>query len=134
MFVTRLHGFTSSHQAVKRFAWHLRETVAVVLSSRKGYSEVDWRQTSESFIHCLENSYRHFGGVLKTTVIGNLRAPVTRADWYDPEINPKVAEFCRHYGAVTMQARPAMPRNKGKVEAGVKYGQNNAVKERVNDT
>jgi transposase len=104
----------------------------VVLShSRKGYSEVVWRQTTESFIRCLENSYRHFGGVPKTTVIDNLRAAVTRADWYDPEINPKVAEFCRHYGTVIMPTRPAMPRHKGKVEAGVKYGQNNAVKGRL---
>jgi transposase len=38
----------------------------VVLShSRKGYSEVVWRQTTESFIRCLENSFRHFGGVPK---------------------------------------------------------------------
>ena len=36
----------------------------VVLShSRKGYSEAVWRQTTESFIRCLENSFRHFGGV-----------------------------------------------------------------------
>jgi transposase len=104
----------------------------VVLShSRKGYSEVVWRQTTECFIRCLENSYRHFGGVPKTTVIDNLRAAVTRADWYDPEINPKVEEFCRHYGTVMMPTRPAMPRHKGKVEAGVKYGQNNAIKGRV---
>jgi transposase len=103
----------------------------VVLShSRKGYSEVVWRQTTECFIRCLENSFRHFGGVPKTTVIDNLRAAVTRADWYDPEINPKVAEFCRHYGTVIMPTRPAMPRHKGKVEAGVKYSQNNAVKGR----
>jgi len=103
----------------------------VVLShSRKGYSEVVWRQTTECFIRCLENSFRHFGGVPKTTVIDNLRAAVTRADWYDPEINPKVAEFCRHYGTVIMPTRPAMPRHKGKVEAGVKYGQNNALKGR----
>jgi transposase len=103
----------------------------VVLShSRKGYSEVVWRQTTECFIRCLENSFRYFGGVPKTTVIDNLRAAVTKADWYDPEINPKVAEFCRHYGTVIMPTRPAMPRHKGKVEAGVKYGQNNALKGR----
>ena len=103
----------------------------VILShSRKGYSEVVWRQTTECFIRCLENSFRYFGGVPKTTVIDNLRAAVTRADWYDPEINPKVAEFCRHYGTVIMPTRPAMPRHKGKVEAGVKYGQNNALKGR----
>src|SRR5277367_1768901 len=103
----------------------------VVLShSRKGYSEVVWRQTSECFIRCLENSFRYFGGVPRTLVIDNLRAAVTRADWYDPEINPKVEEFCRHYGTVIMPTRPAMPLHKGKVEAGVKYSQNNAVKGR----
>ena len=42
----------------------------VVLShSRKGYSEVVWRQTTENFIRCLENSFRHFGGVPRTLVI-----------------------------------------------------------------
>jgi hypothetical protein len=30
--------------------------------------------------------------------VDNLKAAVTKADWYDPEINPKLAEFCRHYG------------------------------------
>ena len=94
----------------------------VLSHSRKGYSEVVWRQTTESFIRCLENAFRYFGGVPSTLVIDNLRAAVTRADWYDPELNPKVAEFCRHYGTVMLPTRPAMPRHKGKIEAGVKYG------------
>ena len=79
----------------------------VVLShSRKGYSEVVWRQTTESFIRCLENAFRYFGGVPSTLVIDNLRAAVTRADWYDPELNPKVEEFCRHYGTVMLPTTP----------------------------
>lgn len=100
----------------------------IVLShSRKAYSEVVWRQTTEEFIRCLENAFRHFGGVPRTLVVDNLRAAVTRADWYEPDLNPKVAEFCRHYGTVMLPTRPAMPRHKGKVEAGVKYAQNNAL-------
>ena len=103
----------------------------IVLShSRKGYSEVVWRQTTESFIRCLENAFRYFGGVPKTLVIDNLRAAVTRADWFDPELNAKVAEFCRHYGTVMLPTRPAMPQHKGKIEAGVKFAQNNALKGR----
>src|SRR5271167_802249 len=52
----------------------------VVLShSRKGYSEVVWRQTTESFIRCIENGFRHYGGVTRTLVIDNLRAAVTKA-------------------------------------------------------
>jgi transposase len=103
----------------------------IVLShSRKGYSEVVWQQTTESFIRCLENAFRYFGGVPRTLVIDNLRAAVTRADWYDPELNAKVEEFCRHYGTVMLPTRPAMPRHKGKIESGIKYGQENALKGR----
>ena len=103
----------------------------VVLShSRKGYSEAVWRQTTESFIRCLENAFRHLGGVTKSVVIDNLRAAVSRADWFDPELNPKVEEFCRHYGTVILPTKPAMPRHKGKVESAVKYAQDNALKGR----
>lgn len=100
---------------------------AVLSHSRKGYSEVVWRQTAESFLRCLENAFRHFGGVTVTVVIDNLKAGVIQADWYDPELNPKLEEFARHYGTVILPTKPAMPRHKGKVESGVKYGQNNAV-------
>jgi transposase len=104
----------------------------IVLShSRKAYSEVVWRQTTESFIRCLENAFRYFGGVTRTLVIDNLRAAVTKADWFDPELNPKVEEFCRHYGTVILPCKPKTPRHKGKIEAGVKYGQNNALKGRI---
>jgi len=41
-----------------------------------------------------------------------------------------VAEFCQHYGTAMLPTRPAMPRHKGKVEAGVKFAQNNALKGR----
>jgi transposase len=100
----------------------------VLSHSRKGYSEVVWRQTSESFIRCLENAFRYFGGVPATVVIDNLKAGVILADWFDPELNPKLEEFARHYGTVILPTKPAMPRHKGKVESGVKYAQNNAVK------
>jgi transposase len=103
----------------------------IVLShSRKGYSEAVWRQTTESFIRCLENAFRYFGGVPKTLVIDNLRAAVTRADWFDPELNPKVEEFCRHYGTVVLPTRPALPRHKGEIESGINYGQENALRGR----
>jgi len=62
--------------------------------------------------------------------IDNLRAAVTRADWYDPELNAKVEEFCRHYGTVILPTRPAMPWHKGKIESGINYGQENALKGR----
>jgi len=104
----------------------------VVLShSRKGHSTAVWRQTTEGFIRALEDAFRATGGVPRTLVIDNLRAAVSKADWYDPELNPKVRAFCRHYGTVILPAKPHTPRHKGKVEAGVKYVRNNALKGRV---
>ena len=69
---------------------------AVLSHCRKGYSEAVFRQTTVNFIQCLENAFDHFGGVPKTLVIDNLKAAVTKADWYDPELNPKLESFARH--------------------------------------
>ena len=104
----------------------------VILScSRKGYTEAFWQQTTENFIRGLENALRHFGGVVRTLVIDNLRAAVKKVDWFEPELNPKVVSFCEHYGTVILPTKPAMPRHKGKVEAGVKYVQDNGLAGRV---
>ena len=104
----------------------------VVLShSRKAYSEAVYRQTTDSFIGALENAFRYFGGVPRTLVPDNLKAAVLKADWYDPELNPKLRSFCQHYGTVLLPTRPRTPRHKGKVERGVGYVQENALKGRT---
>jgi transposase len=101
----------------------------IVLShSRKAYSEATFTQTTEDFFRCLENAFAHFGGVPQTLVIDNLKAAVAHPDWFDPELTPKVQSFCRHYGTVILPTKPYMPRHKGKVESGVKYVKNNALK------
>lgn len=100
----------------------------IVLScSRKAYSEVVWRQSTEAFLTALENSFRHFGGVPRTLVIDNLKAAVQQADWYDPEVHPKLQSFAAHYGTVFLPTKPYTPRHKGKIEAGVKYVKRNAL-------
>lgn len=104
---------------------------AVLSHSRKGYSEVVWRQDTETFIRCCENAFRHFGGVTRTTIVDNLKAAVLDPDWFDPNLNPKMADFARHYGTVVLPTQPARPEHKGKIEAGVKYAQNNALKGRT---
>lgn len=103
----------------------------IVLShSRKAYSEATFTQTTEDFFRCLENAFAHFGGVPQTLVIDNLKAAVAHPDWFDPELTPKVQSFCRHYGTVILPTRPYTPRHKGKIESGVKYVKNNALKAR----
>jgi transposase len=109
----------------RKTSWVFR----IVLSySRKGYSEAVAQQTTDGFLRCLENAFAHFGGAPQTLVIDNLRAAVTRADWFDPELCPKVRSFAGHYGIAVLPTRPRTPRHKGKVESGVKYVKNNALK------
>jgi transposase len=101
----------------------------IVLShSRKAYSEVCYRQTTEDFLRAIENAFWHFGGVPKTLVIDNLKAAVAHPDWFDPELNPKLLSFCRHYGTVILPTKPYMPRHKGKIERGIGYVKGNALK------
>mgnify|MGYP001192677260 CR=1 FL=1 len=108
----------------KRRTWVFR----MVLSfSRKGYSEAVFRQTTETFLRCLENAFRHFGGVPRTLNLDNLKAAVLKSDWADPDLNPKLAEFARHYGVVILPCQPRMPKHKGKVENGVGYVKGNAL-------
>ena len=103
----------------------------IVLSySRKAYSEAVLRQTTDDFLHCLENAFQHFGGVPRLLTIDNLKAAVAQADWYDPELQPKIRSFCAHYGTTMLPTKPRMPRHKGKVEKGVDYVQDNALKGR----
>jgi hypothetical protein len=104
----------------------------IVLShSRKAYAEAVFRQSTDDFLRCLENAFAHFGGVPKTLVIDNLRAAVKQADWFDPELCPKMRSFAEHYGTVVLPTRPRTPRHKGKIESGVKYVKGNSLKGRA---
>jgi transposase len=114
-------------KGASRRTWVFR----VVLSySRKAYSEAVLRQDSETFLRCLENAFRHFGGTPLLLNLDNLKAAVLKADWFDPEINPKLAEFCRHYKINVLPCRPRTPQHKGKVERGIAYVRGNALKGR----
>ena len=114
-------------QNKRRRSWVLR----LVLSySRKGYSEAVIRQDTETFIRCLENGLRSLGGSPLLLNLDNMKSAVLKADWFDPEINPKLADFCRHYGMHVMPCRPSMPQHKGKIERGVAYLRTNALKGR----
>jgi transposase len=109
----------------QRRPWMFR----IVLShSRKAYSEVVYRQTTDNFIMAIENAMHYFGGVPKRLVIDNLREAVKQADWYDPEIHPKLQSFALHYGTAIVPTKPYTPEHKGKVESSVKYAKNNAFK------
>ncbi len=115
-------------QGHRRGTWVFR----IVLShSRKGYSEAVLRQSTDDFLRALENAFSEFGGVPQTLVIDNLKAAVTRADWFDPELCPKMRSFAAHYQVAILPTKPYTPRHKGKIENGIQYVKNNALKART---
>jgi transposase len=107
-----------------RRAWVFR---AVLSYSRKGYAEAVLHQDTECLLRALENALRAFGGVPALLNLDNMRAAVKRADWFDPELTPKFAEFCRHYGMTPMPCRAYTPEHKGKVERSIQYLKDNAL-------
>jgi transposase len=100
---------------------------AVLSHSRKAYSEAVLRQDTETFLRCLENGFRAFGGATLTVNLDNLKAAVLKADWYDPQLNPKLVDFARHYGTTILPCIPRTPEHKGKVENSVAYVKDNAL-------
>jgi hypothetical protein len=61
-------------------------------------------------------------------VLDNLKAGVEQPDWFDPELNPKLRAFAAYYGLAILPTKPWTPRHKGKIESGVGYVKNNALK------
>jgi len=100
----------------------------LVLSySRKAYSQAVLRQDTETFLRCIEAAFRQFGGSTLTINLDNLKAAVLKADWADPELNPKLIDFARHYRTTIMPCLPGVPEHKGKVENSVAYVKENAL-------
>jgi transposase len=76
-------------------------------------------QTLENWISCHIRMFEFFGGIPSGVVPDNLKSGVTRANYYDPEINPTYLEMSLHYDTVILPARPRKPKDKPKVENGV---------------
>jgi transposase len=111
--------------------WIKTHVFRLVMShSRKGYSEAVRRLTAESFIRSLENAFWALGGVPRVVVFDNAKSAVKQADWYDPELNPQLVEFCKYYDIVFQPTRPRTPRHKGKVERSVGYVKGNSLRGR----
>lgn len=78
------------------------------------------KETLENWINCSVSAFEYFGCCSKAIVPDNPKAVITKACRYEPDINPSYAEFAQHYGVVVFPARPRKPKDKAKVEAGVK--------------
>jgi transposase len=93
--------------------------VSVLGCSGLLYVEATRGQDLGSWVGAHVHAWEAYGGAAEVTVPDNLRAGVTKACFYEPELNPTYAELARHYNTVVLPTRVARPRDKAAVEAGV---------------
>ena len=97
--------------------------VAVLGASNLTYAEATWTQKLPDWIGAHVRMFRFFGGAPKLLVPDNLKSGVAKASFYDPEINRTYGAMALHYSVGILPARPRRPRDKAKVEAGVRFAQ-----------
>ena len=93
--------------------------VALLGCSGLIYAEASMSQDLPSWLMAHVHAFEAYGGVTEATTPDNLKSGVTRACYYDPDVNASYAELARHYGTVILPTRAAHPRDKAAVEAGV---------------
>jgi transposase len=84
-------------------------------------------QTVESFVKCNIRAFEFYGGCTECIILDNLKAGVTHACYYDPEINKTFAAMAEHYHIAVIPTRVAKPRDKAKAENAVLQAQRRIV-------
>ena len=97
--------------------------VAVLGASNLTYAEATWTQKLPDWTGAHVRMFRFFGGAPRLLVPDNLKSGINKASFYDPEINRTYGALAAHYGVGVLPARPKRPRDKAKVEAGVRFAQ-----------
>jgi transposase len=97
--------------------------VGVLGASNLTYAEATWTQQLADWTGAHVRMFRFFGGAPKLLVPDNLKSGVNKASFYDPEINRTYGAMAAHYSVGILPARPYKPRDKAKVEAGVRFAQ-----------
>ncbi len=95
--------------------------VAALGASSYTYVEPVLRQDLPTWTKCHENAMAFFSGVTEVWVPDNLKAGVTKADRYEPELNPTYRDLAEHYQVAVIPARVRKPKDKAKVEVAERW-------------
>ena len=85
-----------------------------------GFAMAVRSQSLPDFLYALSCCLQQLGGVPQVLVPDNLKAAVTRASRYEPDINRALEDFANHYQTTVVPARVRRPRDKALVENQVK--------------
>ena len=103
----------------------LRALVLTASFSRYMFAYLTFSMTLEEVIAGCEDAWAFFGGVFRVVIPDNMSPVVARADAVNPRLTREWLEYSQARGFATDPARVRHPRDKPRVEAGVKYVQGN---------
>lgn len=90
--------------------------VGALGASELFYTEAFPSMELEHWINAHVHMFTYFGGVTEIIVPDNLKAGVTKACYYEPEIQPTYLEMARHYHTAIIPARVRKPQDKSLAE------------------
>ena len=93
--------------------------VAVLGASNYTYAEACWSQGLPQWVMAHAHAFSYINGVVEIVVPDNLRAAVSSAHPYEPEINATYEAMAQYYGCAIVPARVRKPRDKAQAEKGV---------------
>jgi transposase len=93
--------------------------VATLPASSYVYAEVQPSQELQHWLAGHVRAFAFFGGVPKILRPDNLKAGVTKPNYYEPDLNPSYQELAEHYHVAVLPARVKKPKDKPHVENGV---------------
>lgn len=95
--------------------------VAACSFSAYTYVEAFADMTLRSWVDGHVRAFEAFGGTCRLLVPDNLRTGVSRADRYEPVLNPAYMRLAEHYGIAVVPARIRRPRDKPVAEGSVRF-------------
>jgi len=111
------------HDRVTAATWQAPLFVAALGASSYTWAEATRDQQMESWLCGHMHAFDYWGGVPALAVPDNTKTGVTKAHYYDPDLNPTYHNFSVHYGFGVVPARPYKPRDKAVVENAVQVAQ-----------
>lgn len=93
--------------------------VSVLGASDYIFAEATPTQELPNFVGSHVHAFSFYGGVPAIVVPDNLKAGVTKACRYEPEVNSTYLDMATYYGTAIIPTRPAKPKDKAKVENAV---------------
>ena len=95
--------------------------VATLAWSRHHYAEVVRDQSVATWLACHRHAFEFWGGVPRVCRIDNLKSAITKASYYEPQVQRSYADLALGYQFRIDPCPVADPQKKGRVESGVKF-------------